>query len=114
MQIAIPEGGEERARAFYVELLGFDEIPKPPELASRGGLWLRSRAANLHLGVDSDFRAARKAHPAFVCASYDALLQRLEAGGVAVERDRHAFQGRPHCYVSDPFGNRVELIAERE
>lgn len=114
MQIAIPEGGEERARAFYVELLGFDEIPKPPELASRGGLWLRSGAANLHLGVDRDFRAARKAHPAFVCPSYDALLQRLEAGGVAVERDGHAFQGKPHCYVSDPFGNRVELIAERE
>jgi catechol 2,3-dioxygenase-like lactoylglutathione lyase family enzyme len=112
VQIAIPQGSEQRARAFYVEVLGFDEIPKPPELASRGGLWLCSGNATLHLGIDPDFHAARKAHPAFVCADYDAVLEKLEARGVAVERDEHAFQGRPHCYLSDPFGNRIELIAE--
>ncbi len=112
MQIAIPAGSEEQARAFYVELLRFDEIPKPPELVARGGVWLRSGEAKLHLGVDPDFRAARKAHPAFVCADYDALLPRLAARGVAIERDENLFEGNAHCYVSDPFGNRIELIAE--
>ncbi len=113
MQIAIPPGSEDRARAFYVELLGFDEIPKPFELAGRGGLWLRSGEANLHLGVDRDFGPARKAHPAFACARYDTVLQQLESRGVIVNRDENQFEGRAHCYVIDPFGNRIELIAER-
>jgi len=112
VQIAIPAGSEQQARAFYVELLGFGEIPKPPELVARGGVWLRSGEATLHLGVDPDFRAARKAHPAFVCADYDALVPRLAARGVAIERHENLFEGSAHCYVSDPFGNRIELIAE--
>ncbi|HEY6325750.1 MAG TPA: VOC family protein [Candidatus Cybelea sp.] len=113
MQIAIPQGSEERARAFYVELLGFDEIPKPPELAARCGVWLRGGEAKLHLGVDPDFRAAQKAHPALVCADYAALLQRLDSRGVRIERDQeNLFEGKAHCYVTDPFGNRIELIAE--
>jgi catechol 2,3-dioxygenase-like lactoylglutathione lyase family enzyme len=112
VQIAIPRGSEEQARAFYVELLGFDEIPKPPELASRGGLWLCSGNATLHLGIDPDFHAARKAHPAFVCADYDALLRHLKSRGVPIERGENLFEGNAHCYVTDPFGNRIELIAE--
>ncbi|HVR45953.1 MAG TPA: VOC family protein [Candidatus Binatia bacterium] len=114
MQIAIPRGSEERARAFYVELLGFDEVPKPPELAVRGGVWLRGGGANLHLGADPDFRAARKSHPAFVCADYDALLRHLSSRGVPIERGENLFEGNAHCYVTDPFGNRIELIAEQE
>ena len=94
-----------------MDLLGFIEMPKPPELAARGGVWLRSGDVNLHLGIDTDFRAARKAHPALRCSDYDALVQRLASGGVAVERDEHPFQGNAHCYVADPFGNRIELIA---
>lgn len=113
MQIAIPPGGEERARAFYVEILGFAEVPKPAELAGRGGLWLRAGFANLHLGIDGDFHAARKAHPALRCDEYDALLRRLESLGVAVAFDERSFYGRAHCYLTDPFGNRIELIAEQ-
>lgn len=111
MQIAIPTGSEERARAFYVGLLGLDEIPKPPDLAARGGVWLRGGEAHLHLGADPDFRAARKAHAAFVCADYDALLRRLESSGALLEHDESLFEGKAHCYVADPFGNRIELIA---
>jgi catechol 2,3-dioxygenase-like lactoylglutathione lyase family enzyme len=113
VQVAIPPNGEDRARAFYVELLGFDEIPKPPELADRGGVWLRSADVNLHLGADQDFRPARKAHPALRCDDYDALLQRLAANGIIVNRDEREFEGKAHCYVRDPFGNRIELMAER-
>jgi catechol 2,3-dioxygenase-like lactoylglutathione lyase family enzyme len=93
-------------------VLGFAETPKPPELSSRGGVWLRGAEAHVHLGVDPNFHAARKAHPALLCDEYDTLLRRLEAHGVTVERDVQPFNGRPHCYVTDPFGNRIELVAQ--
>ena len=66
VQIAMPAGEEEKARAFYVDMLGFTEIPKPPELAKRGGAWFQSQNVQLHLGVEADFKPARKAHPAFI------------------------------------------------
>jgi catechol 2,3-dioxygenase-like lactoylglutathione lyase family enzyme len=68
VQVAMPPGGEERARAFYAGVLGMVEVPKPPVLAVYGGLWFVAGAAEVHLGVEDGFRAAKKAHPAFrVC-----------------------------------------------
>lgn len=110
VQIAIPPGQEERARAFYVGALEFEEVPKPTELAARGGAWFRSGEVALHVGVDESFIPAKKAHPALRCRGYDALLKRLNDHGIAVTPDPLLFDGRPHCYVSDPFGNRIELI----
>jgi len=113
VQLAMPAGGEDKARAFYVELLGFEEVPKPPELAGRGGAWFRAGDVALHLGVDPDFRPARKAHPALRCTDYTAQLERLKGAGVTVTLDGLPFEGSPHCYIADPFGNRIELIAAR-
>jgi catechol 2,3-dioxygenase-like lactoylglutathione lyase family enzyme len=110
VQLAIPAGGESIARTFYVEALGFDEVPKPDELAKRGGAWFRSGDVALHVGVDEAFAPAKKAHPALRCADYQKLLERLEFYGIAVTPDPLLFNGRPHCYISDPFGNRLELI----
>jgi catechol 2,3-dioxygenase-like lactoylglutathione lyase family enzyme len=89
-----------------------EEVPKPAELLTRGGVWFRSGTVVVHLGVDRDFRPAGKAHPAFRCSDYDALLKRLKESGVPVEADQHLVNGREHCYVADPFGNRIELIRE--
>jgi catechol 2,3-dioxygenase-like lactoylglutathione lyase family enzyme len=111
IQLAMPPGEEDRARTFYVGVLGLEEIPKPPELAARGGAWFRSGSVFLHLGVDPDFHPAKKAHPAFRCADYDALLARLREHAVDLVPDDRPFDGKPHCYISDPFGNRIELIA---
>jgi catechol 2,3-dioxygenase-like lactoylglutathione lyase family enzyme len=110
VQIAMPRGQESAARSFYAELLGFEEVPKPHELAKRGGAWFRSGSVALHLGVDDTFVPAKKAHPALRCATYDALLQRLVSRGVQVVDDAIPFEGKRHCYVADPFGNRIELI----
>ncbi len=110
LQIAIPAGGEEAARAFYGALLALRELPKPPELLARGGLWFRSGSVAVHLGVDPDFRPAKKAHVAIACAEYATLLERLRAAQVAIQPDALPFEGRAHCYVADPFGNRIELI----
>jgi catechol 2,3-dioxygenase-like lactoylglutathione lyase family enzyme len=108
----MPKGEEEQARAFYEKSLGLSEVPKPAELLKRGGVWFRSGEVAVHLGVDPHFRPATKAHPAFRCIDYDGLLQRLQAHEVTVTPDDQLVEGKAHSYVSDPFGNRIELIAE--
>jgi catechol 2,3-dioxygenase-like lactoylglutathione lyase family enzyme len=109
VQLAMPPGEEQKARAFYEGLLGMRELPKPPELAKRGGCWFESGGVQLHLGVESDFRPAKKAHPALRCRDYRALLQRLRDAGIEVNEPGD-IPGVRRCHVHDPFGNRLELI----
>jgi hypothetical protein len=66
VQLAMPRGEEQRAREFYAGILGIPEAPKPPELAKRGGVWFENQTLKIHLGVEEDFRPARKAHPALL------------------------------------------------
>ena len=84
VQLAMPPAEEQKARAFYAGLLGMTELPKPPELAKRGGCWFGSGNVQLHLGVEPDFRPAKKAHPALRCRDYATLLQRLREAGIEV------------------------------
>jgi catechol 2,3-dioxygenase-like lactoylglutathione lyase family enzyme len=111
--LAMPPGGEDRARSFYGGLLGFEEMRKPAELTGRGGVWFASADAHVHLGVDPDFRPAKKSHPAFRCSDYDSLLGRAKDHGVEIVQDDTLVGGAAHCYLTDPFGNRIELIAQR-
>lgn len=111
VQLAMPTGQEDSARRFYSDLLGMREMPKPPELAKRGGCWFESGAVQLHLGVENDFRPAKKAHPALQCADYGSLVSKLRAAGVAVT-ESHDIPGVRRCHVDDPFGNRIELIMD--
>ncbi len=85
------------------------EIPKPAELAKRGGCWFASGSVQLHLGVENDFRPAKKAHPALRCSDYDWLIARLRAAGIEVQEDGN-IPGVRRCHIFDPFGNRLELI----
>ena len=105
----MPAGEEEAARRFYRDLLGMNELPKPVELAKRGGCWFASGAVQIHLGGEADFRPAKKAHPALRCADYEGITARLRAAGVSV-RDDENIPGIQRCHISDPFGNRIELI----
>ena len=109
VQLAVPAGSEDVLRAFYGGLLGLPEVAKPPVLAVRGGVWFRSAGVELHLGVEEGFRPARKAHPGILVADLPAYAARLATHGVAVEWD-DAFPGYRRCYVSDPVGNRLELL----
>lgn len=108
VQLAMPAGREDDARAFFCGVLGMTEIPKPPELAKRGGCWFASGDVQVHLGVEADFRPARKAHPGLRCADLAQILQRLREAEIAYEED-HA-TGTPRAFVHDPFGNRMELV----
>ncbi len=107
----MPPAGEGTARRFYCEVLGMVEIPKPPELAKRGGCWFACGDVQIHLGVEDDFRPAKKAHPAFRCSGYQALVGRLAEYGVAVV-EANDIPGVRRAHILDPFGNRIELIAD--
>ena len=109
VQLAMPKGSEDRARGFYRDVLGMKEIPKPEPLAGRGGCWFGSGKAQVHLGVEEDFRPAKKAHPALVVEGLDEILARCEAAKLATKPDAE-IDGRRRVHVFDPFGNRLELI----
>ncbi|MCC7187314.1 MAG: VOC family protein [Anaerolineales bacterium] len=128
VQLAMPAGEEDTARVFYIHLLGFTEIAKPPELAKRGGLWLQTvsnvqtavelpsehelpaATVQLHLGVENDFRPARKAHPAFIVDDLDLLLEKIQAAGYEWDLSQPPLDGFKRAHVFDPFGNRIELM----
>lgn len=109
VQLAMPVGEEDRARRFYSGLLEIPEVPKPPHLAKRGGCWFERGPLKVHLGVEHEFRPARKAHPAFIVTDLTALIERLRNSSVAIDEDE-PLPGFNRCYVSDPFGNRLELL----
>jgi len=110
VQIAVPAGAEEKARAFYINVLGFIEIPKPPELAKRGGTWFQSENVQLHLGIEQDFHPARKAHPAFVVDDLDSLIAKAQSAGYEMDTSQPPLDGYRRAHVFDPFGNRIELM----
>jgi catechol 2,3-dioxygenase-like lactoylglutathione lyase family enzyme len=111
VQLAMPADREAEAREFYSGVLGIPEIAKPPELAKRGGAWFETGTVKIHLGVELDFRPARKAHPALLVHELRALVERLREARVDVVED--PLEGYFRVYVADPFGNRIELM-ERE
>ncbi len=108
-QLAMPRGQENRARRFFVEVLGMTEIAKPPVLAARGGAWFRAGGLELHLGVEDDFRPARKGHPGILVTDLDEVVARLVADGQNATWDTD-FPGFRRVYAHDPFGNRLEFL----
>jgi catechol 2,3-dioxygenase-like lactoylglutathione lyase family enzyme len=112
VQLAMPAGGEGAARGFYRDVLGLREQPKPPQLAARGGCWFENDLVKIHLGVDQDFRAATKAHPAFLVRELQPIVDACRARGFQVTSDEPR-DGYDRIYVNDPFGNRIELMARR-
>jgi catechol 2,3-dioxygenase-like lactoylglutathione lyase family enzyme len=115
VQVAAPPGCEEQARAFYGGLLGLPEIEKPPLLAARGGCWFRAGTHELHIGVTDPFLPAAKAHPALrvdSVARLQDLARSLTVAGVATHwADDAEIPGQRRFHASDPWGNRIELVA---
>ena len=108
----MPPGREAEARAFYADLLGIGEQPKPPHLAKRGGCWFERGALKIHLGVEKAFVPARKAHPALIVEDLPTLVASLKRAGHRVVEDE-PLDGYDRVYVDDPFGNRIELMELR-
>jgi catechol 2,3-dioxygenase-like lactoylglutathione lyase family enzyme len=110
VQIAIPPAEEDKARTFYADMLGFVEIPKPAELAKRGGAWFKSGNVQLHLGVEADFKPARKAHPAFIVNDLDSIIAKVQSAGYEIDTSQPPLDGYKRAHIFDPFGNRIELM----
>ena len=109
VQLAAPPGSEERLRTYYTDALGMTEIPKPPVLAARGGCWFQAGVAQLHLGIEEDFRPAAKAHPGLRVTGIERYALRLEGHGAPVQWDEH-LPGHRRFYSYDPVGNRLEFL----
>jgi catechol 2,3-dioxygenase-like lactoylglutathione lyase family enzyme len=113
IQLAMPPGGEDEARRFYGTIFGLWEVPKPPELAGRGGCWFAGPDAAIHLAPEPGFRALVTAHPVLRIRDLAAAREGLVAAGVAIEEDDTGLPVR-RFYVRDPFGNRIELDDVRD
>ncbi|SDR31584.1 VOC family protein [Pseudovibrio sp. Tun.PSC04-5.I4] len=109
VQMTIPVGEEDVARTFFVNLLGFTEVPKPEALQGRGGAWFTSGVVNLHLGVQVPFTPCKKGHPAFLLDNLQETVDRLAKAG-AVLKDDKPLPGYIRKFTEDPFGNRIELM----
>lgn len=112
MQIAIPVGGEPEAIEFYGGVLGLTQLPKPEPLATRGGCWFQAGPMQIHLGVEAEFLAAKKAHPALIVSGIDSMIEALKAAGHEV-RAGATIDGATQTFTDDPFGNRIELVPAR-
>lgn len=110
VQISIPVGAEDEARAFYCGMLGLKEIPKPDSLVGRGGFWLQLGDEQIHFGTEDGVdRRKSKGHAAYLVEDLESWRQKLTAAGCDVidgipipDHDRFEFR--------DPFGNRVEFL----
>jgi catechol 2,3-dioxygenase-like lactoylglutathione lyase family enzyme len=109
VQLAMPAGREDEARAFYAGVLGLTEQVKPENLARRGGVWFAKGDLKIHLGVEAGFRPARMAHPAFRVKNLAELRARCKAAGYPTVDDE-LLPGYERFYVHDPFGNRIECL----
>lgn len=107
--LEIPEGGEDAARDYYVGLLGMTEVPQPPVLAARGGVWLRSGTAEIHLGTVGEHAASPRAHPCLVVDDLDGLRAVLEGAGYDCVPADNERPGIRRLHTRDCFGNRLEL-----
>ena len=110
IQLAMPLGGEDVARRFWVGVMGFVEVPKPEVLAVRGGCWFVSGGAHIHVGGEKAFVRAQKAHPALAVADFEKCKQKLTSSGWPVTFGEE--HGARRFHTQDPFGNRIEIVEE--
>jgi catechol 2,3-dioxygenase-like lactoylglutathione lyase family enzyme len=109
VQLAIPVGGEERARSFYVGILGLTEVAKPASMAGRNSTWFAAGPVNLHIGIEEEFHPAKRAHPALVVDNLDDIVAACQSAGLPTRTDT-SFNDFRRVHVFDPFGNRLELM----
>lgn len=109
VQLAAPPGCEDEARRFFGTIFGLAEVKKPEALETRGGCWFKGPGVELHIGIEEPFTPSRKAHPAFSVIDIDSVARILESHHILLSWDNTIPDVR-RFYISDPWGNRIELI----
>lgn len=108
--IIIPRGSELKAREFYCEVLGFQEIKKPKDLQKNGGLWLQLFDIQIHLSIEDGYDPSKtKAHLAYEVSDLETLKSALTKYGLNWN-DNSPVPGFIRGDVRDPFGNRIEFL----
>ena len=108
VNITMPRGSEDVARAFYTGGLGLREIPKPESLRVRGGVWFDAGGLDIHVSVEDPRSGADVSrHFGLECADVEGLRARVKSAGIETDDGRPAPWRR--FFVRDPFGNRIEI-----
>ncbi|WP_424475064.1 VOC family protein [Oceanobacillus kimchii] len=113
IQLSAPKGSEDKARKFYIDILGFDEEIKPQALQKNGGVWFKKEGVFLHIGIEEPFHSLIKAHPAIEVENIPLFQAYLEENGISTQSD-NKLPGAIRFYVRDPFGNRLEFLEWRK
>ena len=108
IQIAVPRALEGQCLAFYREVLGLEEIAKPPELRGRGGAWFQAGPIQVHIGIDAEGSPPSKRHICFLVADSGAAKAAIAADGVFIEGESQT-DGLARFFIRDPAGNRLEI-----
>jgi catechol 2,3-dioxygenase-like lactoylglutathione lyase family enzyme len=109
VQLAAPKGCEAAAREFYGSILGLAEVEKPASLRARGGCWFQCGDQQIHIGIETPFQPAKKAHPAFAVADLGKLRETLVGHSVKITED-DSLPGTHRFFAEDPWGNRLEFL----
>lgn len=113
VQITIPKGKDDEARAFYCGILALQEIDKPVTLQSRGGFWVQVGDREIHIGTEDGVdRTLTKAHIAYEVSDISEMEELLKKHGIRI-LDGVPTPGYKRFEFRDPFGNRVECIGKK-
>ncbi|MBD0724742.1 glyoxalase [Flavobacterium sp. L1I52] len=108
VQVCIPIGEEERARNFYCNILGLQELERPKSIQNIAGFWLKIADISLHIGTENT-EGISKRHPAFVVEDSILIKKYLIDKGVRIQEEQE-IPGINRFSFYDPWNNRIELI----
>ena len=108
VSLEVPRERADACAEFWA-LLGFARVEPPPTLRERA-VWVERDGTQVHLMYADDAVVPPKGHAAVVAPDYDAALAALRAAGHDPE-PRPEHWGAPRCFVTDPAGHRVEVMA---
>ena len=110
--VPMPPGGDDQARAFYGDVLGMPEIPKPTGLKHLTVVWFAANDAGDEVHVFQEKNMGPNSAKQHLCLEVDdleAFRTRLNELGHETENPE-MIGNRPRLFVRDPFGNLIELV----
>jgi len=107
----VPPGSQEQVRAFYGDLLGLQEKPCPPALATRGLVWFSVGDDEMEIHFVPDALLSNPVAQHHFCLEVEQVedyRNRLIQAGHSLS-EAEPISGRPRFFCRDPFGNLVEF-----